>query len=144
MKNIVTIMITAFTFLLIGCNDDDANSKSQEVKLLTGSTWSHADVQHATDGDLSVQYANFAISFTKNAGDGFEGTYIIANGGYAFTENTGKWKLNDDNDQIIFDSGRQLQYDVTENTLHLEFTVDAPGGRTSGLSGQFTFDLKPL
>lgn len=136
--------MTALTFLLISCNDEETNTKFQDVKFLTGSTWSHADVQHATDGDLSGQYENFAISFTKNTADGYEGTFIIANGGYAFPENTGKWKLNDDLDKIIFDSGRELQYDVEQTTLHLEFTVDAPGGRVSGLSGQFIFDLKPL
>jgi hypothetical protein len=143
MKNIL-IMMTALTFLLISCNDEETNTKLQDVKFLTGSTWSHADVQHATDGDLSGQYQNFAISFTKNSADGYEGTFIIANGGYAFSENTGKWKLNDELNKIIFDSGRELQYDVQQNTLHLEFTVEAPGGRVSGLSGQFIFDLKPL
>jgi len=130
--------------LVAGCDDDDGNAKSQNMKFLTGATWSHAEVQHATDGDLSDQYENFAISFTSDGGDGFDGTFIIANGGYAFPENAGKWKLNDQLDRIIFDSGRQIQFDVVENSLHLEVNVDAPGGRTNGLSGHFVFDLKPL
>lgn len=144
MKNILTLTITAAVFLFAACSDDDTNARTQHVKLLTEPTWSHAEVQHATDGDLSEQYKNFAISFTNSTGDGFDGSFIVANGGYAFPENTGKWKFNDDLDKIILNSGREIQFNVNENTLHLEFSIDAPGGRTNGLSGRFVFDLKPL
>jgi hypothetical protein len=144
MKNILKLTTLAVFFLLANCDDDDTNSKSQELRQLTATPWSHAVVNHATDGDLSDQYETFAISFSKNIENGYDGTFIISNGGYAFPENTGKWKLDDAVDQIIFDSGRWIQYDVTENTLHLEFSIDAPGGRSNGLSGHFEFDLKPL
>lgn len=144
MKKILTLTILTVMFHLVGCDDDEANSKSQDLRLLTSATWSHAEVKHATDGDLSQQYENFAISFSKNADAGYDGTFIVSNGGYAFPENTGKWKFSDDLKQIIFDSGRELQYQVNENSLHLDFSVPVPGGRTNGLSGQFVFDLKPL
>ena len=130
--------------MLVSCNDDDANPKSQELRLLTASPWSHALVTHPTDGDLSDQYETFAISFSKNVEDGYDGTFIISNGGYAFPENTGKWRFNDSFDQIILDSGRELNYQLDESTLQLDFNVDAPGGRISGLSGHFVFDLTPL
>ena len=129
---------------MFACDDDNVNPKSQDVQLITATPWSHALVTHSTDGDLSDQYENFVISFSKKSEDGYEGTYIISNGGHAFPENTGKWKFHDDLDRIVFDSGRQIQYDVSEDTLHLDFTVSAPGGRTNGLTGHFVFDLKPL
>jgi len=144
MKNILTLTILAVYFLVASCDDDDANAKSKELRLLTATPWSHAVVNHATDGDLSDQYETFAISFSKNVENGYDGTFIISNGGYAFPENTGRWKFDEQLDLIIFDSGREIQFQVNENTLHLELSVDNPGGRTNGLSGHFTFDLKPL
>ena len=130
---------------MFACDDDNVSPRSQDVRSITATPWSHASVIHSTDGDLSDQYENFVMSFTKKAEGGFEGTYIISNGGYAFPENTGKWKFHDDLDRIVFDSGRQIQYDINGDVLHLDFTVpQPPGGRVSGLSGHFTFDLKPL
>jgi hypothetical protein len=144
MKKILTLTMLMALAQMFACDDDNVNPKSQDVQLITATPWSHASVIHASDGDLSDQYENFAISFSKKSENGYEGTYIISNGGYAFPENTGLWKFHDDLDRIVFDSGRQIQYDVDENTLHLDFTVSAPGGRTNGLSGHFVFDLKPL
>ena len=144
MKNILTLTMLVAYFMLASCDDDEANPKSQELRLLTATPWSHAVVNHATDGDLSDQYETFAISFSKNVENGYDGTFIISNGGYAFPENTGRWKFNEQLDLIIFDSGREIQYQVDENSLHLDLSVDTPGGRTKGLSGHFVFDLKPL
>jgi hypothetical protein len=144
MKKLLTLTMLIVLAQMFACDDDNVNPKSQDVKLITATTWSHASVTHSTDGDLSDQYENFVISFTRKAENGFEGIFIISNGGYAFPENTGKWKFHDDFDKIIFDSGRQIQYDVEANTLHLDFNVAPPGGRANGLSGHFVFDLKPL
>ena len=143
MKKLLTLTMLIALAQMIAC-DDNVSPKSQDARLITATTWSHASVTHTTDGDLSDQYQNFAISFSKKAENGYEGTFIISNGGYAFPENTGKWKFHDDWDKIIFDSGRQIEYDVEENTLHLDFNVASPGGRVNGLSGHFVFDLKPL
>jgi hypothetical protein len=143
MKKLLSLTMLVSLVQLFAC-DDDVNPKSKELRLLTAAPWSHASVTHATDGDLSDQYKNFVISFSEKAGDGFDGTYIISNGGYAFPENSGTWKFNDDLDEIILDSGKGMQFDVEENTLHLDFSVAHPGGRVGGLSGHFIFDLKPL
>ena len=126
--------------------DDEVNPRSQDVQLITATPWSHASVINSTDGDLSDQYKNFVISFTNKAENGYEGTYVISNGGYAFPENTGKWKFHDElENKIVFESGRQIQYDVTKESFQLDFTVaPPPGGRVDGLSGHFVFDLKPL
>jgi hypothetical protein len=145
MKNILRICALLFALQAISCDDNnEVNPQSQEVDLLTASPWSHSIVIHATDGDLSDQYKNFVISFTKDPDSSFEGTFIVSNGGHAFPETTGKWRFNDDLTLIIFDSGRELQYGIDNNTLHLDFTVAPIGGRIAGLSGHFTFELKPL
>jgi hypothetical protein len=144
MKKILTLTMLIGLAQMFAC-DDDVNPKSQDVQLITATPWSHASVINSTDGDLSDQYKNFAISFTNKPENGYEGTYIISNGGYAFPENTGKWKLHDDlENKIVFDSGRQIQFNVSNETLQLDFTVSVPGGRVDGLSGHFVFDLKPL
>jgi len=144
MKAIRKIIVLLTLLQASGCHENEMSEKGKDVKLLTETPWSHSVVTHATDGDLSDQYESFAIAFTKNPADGFEGTFVISNGGYAFPENSGKWKFNDDLDRIIFDSGRELSYQLVEGILSLDFTVSAPGGRVSGLSGHFVFELKPL
>jgi hypothetical protein len=144
MKNILKISALLLVLQATSCDDNEVSPKSQEVNLLTASPWSHSTVIHATDGDLSEQYRNFVISFTNAPSSPFEGNFVVSNGGHAFPETTGKWKLNDDLTLIIFDSGRELNYDIDNNTLHLDFTVAPIGGRVAGLSGHFTFELKPL
>jgi hypothetical protein len=107
-------------------------------------TWGAPQVIHGIDGDLSDQYSDFAITFTQNPSDGYEGIFVVANGGYAFEEITGNWKFNDDLSEIILDSGKEMEFKLEENSLTLDFIVTNSGGRSNGLSGHFTFHLKPL
>jgi len=144
MKAVSKLIVLLALLQAVGCHENEISEKGKDSELLTESPWSHSVVTHATDGDLSAQYESFAISFTPNPADGFEGTFVISNGGYAFPENAGKWKFNDDLDRIIFDSGRELSYQLDQGNLKLDFTVSPPGGRVGGLSGHFVFELKPL
>ena len=125
------------------CSDDEVNSHDQKVKILTASYWGSPTVTHA-DGDLSDQYLDFVIVLNKNASDSFDGTYIIANGGYAFSETNGKWKLSDDLTKLVLDSGKEMSVEVSDQSLRLEFTVASTNGRIAGLSGNFVFELKPV
>jgi hypothetical protein len=129
--------------LFLGACKDEKSDVQVKTKMLTAASWGHAQVSHS-DGDLSGQYANFAIGFTKNGSEGFDGTFIIAGGGHAFSETAGKWKFNDNVDQIIFDSGKEIDIKLTADQLKLDFTVAAPGGKVAGLSGHFVFVLRPL
>lgn len=148
MKSLLKITSMLFVLLqLSGCGDDGNEKSKRElaIDMLTQSSWGHAQVTNTPDGDLSDQYENFVIAFSNNASGEFDGTYIISNGGYAFTENAGKWKLSDARDKITLDSGKEMDIQLEEDHLQLDFTVAAPGGgRAAGLSGHFVFDLQPL
>lgn len=144
MKNLFKITPLVILISLASCKDDNGPSKQDiKIEMLTGSSWGHAQVTH-TDGDLSDQYTDFAIVFTGNASDGFDGTFVVSNGGNAFAENSGKWKFNDDMTKITFDSEKELEFEVDEDHLTLDFIVPASGGRMAGLSGHFVFELQPM
>ena len=142
MKNIIKLTVLLMVFLSFAC-DDKPSKADVKTKMLTTKTWGHAQVIHS-DGDLSNQYENFAIGFTRNASKGFNGTFVISGGGYAFPETTGKWKFSADFNQIIFDNGKEIDIKLSADHLQLDFTVPAPGGKIAGLSGHFVFDLQPL
>lgn len=144
MKNLFNIAALLIVISFGACNnDDEPNAHDAKVNTLTANSWGDATVTHA-DGNLSSQYDNFVIVFSGNSSDGFDGTFVIANGGYAFSETSGKWKFSEDLSQIIFDSGKEMEFELSENSLQLDFTVTSAGGRAAGLSGHFVFDLKPL
>lgn len=128
---------------LSACKDDnEVSAHDQNVNVITASTWGDPTVTHP-DGDLSDQYSDFIIAFTKKPADGFDGIFVIGNGSYAFPENSGKWKFSEDLTKIILDSGRELDVELSATNLNLDFIVTPEGGRIDGLSGHFTFDLKP-
>jgi hypothetical protein len=144
MKSIIKLTALLFVLQLGACKDEKESGTDVKTKMLTAESWGNAQVTHTPDGDLSDQYTNFAIVFTSNASDGFDGTFVVSNGGYAFSENAGKWKFSNDLDQIIFDSGKVIDFQLDETHLELDFIVPTPGGRVSGISGHFIFDLQPL
>src|SRR5262245_7787478 len=101
MKSILKITALLIVLQLTGCGEDKGKSEEQAMTdMLTATAWGHAAVTHS-DGDLSDQYTNFTILFTDHGADGFDGNYIISNGGYAFSEIAGKWRLSADKSQII-------------------------------------------
>ena len=142
-KILFRVAILAMVIQLSGC-EDKSSSENTKRDLLTTNTWGTPLVTHA-DGNLSDEYSDFAITFTTNAViSGFEGTYIVSSGGHAFNDPSGQWKFNDEQTMIVFDSGREIQFEVSENKLKLDFTVEESDGRSNGLSGHFVFELKPL
>lgn len=145
MKDILKLIPLVLVLQFAACGDDNEKS-TREIKteMLIATPWGNAQVVNVPDGNLSHQYSNFAISFARNVSGGFDGTYLVANGGYAFQEVAGKWKFNDTLDQIILDSGKLMDMELQADHLKLEFMVSSPGGRTSGISGHFAFDLSPL
>jgi hypothetical protein len=144
LKILFRIVMLAIIVQLTACNDEPGSEANTKHNLLTTNTWGTPVVTHA-DGNLSQDYADFTITFTSNAViNGFEGTYIISNGGHAFADPSGQWKLNEDHTLIVFDSGREIQFEVREDLLKLDFTVTDSGGRSNGLNGHFVFELKPI
>jgi len=145
MKKLFNLAALLIVISFGACNndDDELSAHDKKVNMLTANSWGDATVTHA-DGDLSGQYEDFVIVFTKNSANGFDGTFVIAEGGYAFSEASGQWKFSDDLTQIVFDSGKEMDFELSDNNLELDFTVTAGSGRAAGLSGHFVFDLKPL
>jgi hypothetical protein len=129
---------------LAACSDESESATDTKHALLTAHTWGTPTVSHV-DGDLTRDYADFTITFTANAViSGFDGTYIISNGGHAFADPSGQWKFNEEQTLIVFDSGAEIQFEVSEGLLKLDFTVADSGGRSNGLDGHFVFELKPI
>lgn len=143
-KRILNLIVL---FVLVGlgaCKDDGPSQQEVMTNKLTASVWTNATVTHEVDGDLSFQYENFAIQFTNQKANDYSGNFLVSNGGSAFPDVTGKWKFNSDLTKIIFDTGKEMDFILTETKLELEFTVSATGGRVSGLDGHFIFELIPL
>lgn len=145
MKNILKAILLLLTIQLAACSSDGgSDGMDAKTKMLTAAPWGNAQVTHSPDGDLSDQYTDFAIMFTANSSDGFDGTFVVSNGGYAFSENAGRWRFNDDFTKIIFDSEKEMDIELSENHLQLDFIVAPAGGKVAGISGHFVFDLQPL
>jgi hypothetical protein len=144
MKNILKITTLLIVLQLPACKDDNEKSERDLKTDMLTTSWGDAQVMHTPGGDLSGQYTNFMIVFTDNGSGDFDGTYIISYGGYAFSETTGKWKFNDALNQIILDSGKEMDMQLDENYLQLDFITASSGGKVKGLSGHFVFDLQPM
>jgi hypothetical protein len=144
MKNILKITTLLIVLQLPACKDDNEKSERDLKTDMLTTSWGDAQVMHTPDGDLSNQYTNFMIVFTDNGSGDFDGTYIISNGGNAFSEDTGKWKFNDALNQIILDSGKEMDMQLGEGHLQLDFITVPAGGKVKGLSGHFVFDLQPM
>ncbi len=129
-----------------GSKDEDPkpDAKAKAISTLTGSKWIANSVEHAIDGDLTFQYEDFSITFSKHPAAGAEGDYTVINGGNAFPDPSGKWSLSEDGHTIFFTSGQEFAIEsLTDQSLILNFTVPpSSGGRVEGMSGEFTFNLK--
>lgn len=145
MKKIM-IFLALFAFTLTACSDDnEIGAREQVINNLTASSWVAEQVLHATDGDLTFQYEEFSIRFTKGNATNYDGEFYVLNGGNAFPQPYGKWSLNSELNTIMFDNGQDLAFTIAGNDMTLDFTVPAPDdGRIGGLSGHFMFSLKHL
>jgi hypothetical protein len=139
------INFTSLILVLItgACQKDDLTMQESKINQLTSAPWKAVSVESATDGDLTIQYIGFSMSFLKNKQAGFNGEYYVQHGGVVFKDTFGKWKFNDDQTVIQFDNGLELETTLSENQLSITVFVEPPlGGRVNGLSGKFSFVLK--
>lgn len=143
-KRILNLLVLLVLVVLSACKDDEPSQQEIMTNMLTANVWANATVTHDVDGDLSFQYEDFAIQFTNQPANGYSGNFLVSDGGSAFPDVAGKWKFNADMTQILFDTGKEMVFNLTENSLELDFTVSATGGRVSGLDGYFIFELTPL
>jgi hypothetical protein len=147
MKNIKLVSFLLMLAVAAACGDDEpggTDERTKKINALTVSPWVTVSVEHDTDGDLTFQYEDFSISFSKDPAAGAEGDYVVTNGGNAFPVPFGKWSLSDDLKTLSFTSGQELSIEsLTDGSLILNFVVEPnAGGRIEGVSGEFTFTLK--
>lgn len=143
-KRFLTLAALLVLIQFVACKDsDEPGAREKAIATLTVTSWGHARVTHS-DGDLSEQYEDFVIQFIKSPSSGYDGTFVITEGGYAFEETAGRWKLSENLTQISFDSGKAMDIVLTSANLQLDFFVAAPTAKVSGVSGNFVFDLQPL
>lgn len=140
-KFILTLFV-ASTVIFQCSKDNEPSLKSQKIKLLASDVWVTESVLNSEDGDLTFQYTDFTIAFVKNGDAGFDGDYYLTGGGHAFPELTGKWKFSKDVTKLVLQNGREMGIMLTAGSLTLTFHMDASGGRTRGLGGDFIFNLK--
>jgi hypothetical protein len=140
MKSVFILLLFIFILLIQCAKDHDPSARERDIKLLTGGVWVVESVTSDVDGDLTIQYPDLMITFLTNGKDGFDGDYYIAGGGRAFPDAFGKWKLDQKLTKLVFNSGREIDFTITENNLTLSFYLEGPtDGRTTGISGDFTF-----
>lgn len=144
MKKILIYLPVFFALFVASCSDDnEVSPKDEKVKHLTSSAWTTASVLHSTDGDLTSQYANYSITFSRNASSGIDGDYLVTNGSYAFPDAAGKWTLSADLSKITLTNGQEIAIEsLSDESLKFKVVVAPSSGRVSGLSGEFHFSLK--
>lgn len=144
MKTVLYFFACMLLFQLSACSSDDKKTSDEDkmISKFTESTWAAERVEHGTDGDLTFQYEDFSLAFTKSGSGTFLGDYYVANGGNAFRDAFGKWKLSEDMKMIILDNDQELEVEFQGEKMILDFIVPLPSdGRTQGLSGHFAFTL---
>lgn len=137
----ITQLFCLLLLVSLGCSKDESLSKHDQIVKNISATWGNAQVMHATDGDLSFQYEDFAITFAKNSSSGADGFFIVENGSHAFPDASGQWSLSSDLSKIEISTGAAWDFTLTGNSLTLEFDIPDSGGRTNGLTGHVVFEL---
>lgn len=142
MKNLFIPLCLLATLWLSGCDSNELSSREAAIKKLTDGPWSASEVTHASDGDLTSQYEDFSLVLIESEKNSYDGTFFTANGFIAFPETSGLWRLNEGLTDIVFENGRTFKFSFDKDDLILTFEVPpSDGGRTNGVSGNFTFRL---
>ena len=143
MNKVISFSSLIVVLMMGACKKDELTMQESKINQLTSAPWKAVSVESASDGDLTIQYIGFSISFLKNEQAGYNGEYYVLHGGVAFKDTFGKWKFNDDQTVIQFDNGLELEAILAGNQLTITVIVEPPlGGRVNGLSCRFTFVLK--
>jgi hypothetical protein len=127
--------------IAVACSNHSPSMEDQQMQKMMG-TWKASSVQ--VDGtDITDQYTNFALTFFKS---GSTKEMVATNPGYVFYSGTDVWDFAASSraSKIIRSSdGIEMNVQVTQSNLMLTFNVPVAsnGGRISGMSGNFTFNL---
>ena len=144
-ENVTPMAIIVLSgLLMVGCKDDDPTARdiTTDALINDNKTWTIDGGSATLDGDdVTQSFEGFEISFNAT-------TYTSFNGGDIWPDATNvpwSYKGTDANvaTTIIRADQVEVQIVVTKgNQLIMTFTVTDPGGRSEGLVGNYTFDLK--
>jgi len=146
MKKLICLVIISISIgiFLDGCKDDDPTARETTTDALINDNkaWTIDGGTITLDGsDVSDSFTGFQITFTGT-------TYTSSNGGDIWPDGVNVTWIFDGTDQadastIIRADQVEVQIQVTKGSqLIMTFTVTDTGARRSGLSGNYTFDLK--
>jgi hypothetical protein len=146
MRKFISAALLSITFVIFvsGCKDDDPTSRDIATDALINDSkpWIINGGTVTLDGnDVSDSFVGFEIMFTGT-------TYTSSNGGDVWPDGTNAtwmYKGTDENvaSTIIRGDQVEVQIIVTKGSqLIMTFTVTDTSGRISGLSGNYSFDLK--
>ena len=143
MRRVEILIVAILALATSRCsNQNGPGSKEHMIKILTSGIWTTESVDNDEDGDLTSEYADFAIAFENRPDARFEGDYYVSKGGRAFPEVFGQWKFSADLAKLILANGRVIEVTASESTLVLVFTAVPSAEEVEDLSGKFTFKLR--
>ncbi|MBK6266947.1 hypothetical protein JKA74_18025 [Marivirga sp. S37H4] len=142
LKYILSILILATMTIVAGCKSDssdpapDALALQRELLMNEGKSWIIGTEGIIKDGyDVSSQFQGFSLTIGQN-------TFTTVNSLASAWPESGNWKFDEDNENIILRSDRVIiMVAVTATTLRLTFTVGGENGRFAGLEGEYEFNL---
>ena len=139
---IIYILIMTVLIFTVGCSSKvQPSMEDQQLQKMLG-TWKATSVQ--VDGtDITDQYTDFTLTIFKN---GNTKEMVATNPGYAFYAGVDVWVFASSSQaskMIRSSDGIEMNIQFNQSTLTLTFNVPQPsnGGRVSGMSGNFTFNL---
>lgn len=135
------VLIFSALVIVAGCSKDDPISEREQLINALAGSWGNPTVIHETDGDISSQYETLLISFVKDVNESRDGFFIISNGGRAFPESGGQWKLTDNLSAIDNSSAHSWEVGFVNDKLRLVLEIPTSPGRVNGLSGRVTVVL---
>ena len=134
--------------MIIGCKDDETPApETSATNALTGSWVTAGGYVKVGSDDVSSDYTNFKITFSKTNTAQF--IYTVENGGYAFAGITADtWSFNGSGFTAIQRNSDDvvMNYTITGGFLTLTFTIPDTfeDGRVNGLFGNFEMKLKKI
>lgn len=136
--------LSCLTVLLIcsSCKDDKETKSPVEEQLQTlvnGSPWILAGNTVLKDGfDVSSQFTGFTLTFS-------ESNFSTTNSLPSAWPNAGTWQfVNENPNKIIRGDGVEIDLQLADNKLILNFMVSDPnsGGRGLSVAGEYQFTLE--
>ena len=151
MKNSSKLYLMAIALMMAlsfisGCNkdDDEQSVKDKQTELLAKKWNIKTDVNSVTlNGDDDTdQWPGFTVTFYSN------GTYVASNISEArlntVWSSSGSWLFKSDTNvnTIVRDDGVEININVDQGSLSMNFNYTEPNGRISGIEGEWVFDME--